>query len=296
MPRKKKRSITDELLGGSLFNDTELTSDKLSETGYSISVVQTPEGAKVKAKVGKDTDVNAFRKQLQQKYARMPLGGPRPPSSKEECSLCGRVVPYYSLRRCFRCNRLFCKSCITEDLVERRYLVCLNCARRYVSPHGGFRGKYTALTFYLSRKAQWTRWVKLQFSQIEGIIGNNLPVSAIQNTGWWNNTKSSSQGKAWLNVGWKVKEVNLKEGTVIFTLPDVLKPEKKRRRKRLSPKVVLPEYKPRKVKTPSLSRIAKAQARLQNVARQKASMRRYRGKFKPKSAHEKRLYKPDEKP
>jgi len=97
MPRKKKRSITDELLGGSLFNDTELTSDKLSETGYSISVVQTPEGAKIKAKVGEDTDVNAFRKQLQQKYARMPLGGPRPPSSKEECSLCGRVMLYYSL-------------------------------------------------------------------------------------------------------------------------------------------------------------------------------------------------------
>ncbi len=296
MPRKKKRSITDELPRGSLFNDTELMSDKLSETGYSISGVQTPEGAKVKAKVGKDTDVNAFRKQLQQKYARMPLGGPRPPSAKEKCCLCGRVVLYYSLRRCFRCKRLFCKSCITEDLVERRYLVCLNCARRYVSPHGGSRGKYTALTFYLSRKAQWTRWVKLLFSQIEGIIGNKLPVSAIQNTGWWNNTKSSSQGKAWLNVGWKVKEVNLKEGTVIFTLPHVLKPEKKPRRKRLSPKVALPEYKPRKIKTPSLSRIAKAQARLQNVARQKASMRRYRGKFKPKSAHEKRIYKPDEKP
>lgn len=225
-----------------------------------------------------------------------PLGGSHPPGLKEKCSLCGRVMPYYALRPCFRCKGRFCKSCITADLVESKYFVCLNCARRFVSPRRTFRGKYTSLTFYLSRKAQWTRWVKLQFSRIEGIIGNNLPVSAIQNTGWWNNTKSSSQGKAWLNVGWKVKEVNLKEGTVIFTLPDVLKPEKKRRSKRLSPKVALPEYKPRKVKTPSLSRIAKAQARLQNVARQKASMRRYRGKFKPKSAHEKRLYKPDEKP
>lgn len=36
--------------------------------GYSISVVQTPEGTKVKAKVGKDVDVNAFRRQLQQQY------------------------------------------------------------------------------------------------------------------------------------------------------------------------------------------------------------------------------------
>lgn len=225
-----------------------------------------------------------------------PLGGSHPPGSKEECSLCGRVMPHYALSRCFRCKRLFCKSCITEDLVESRYLVCLNCARRYVSPKGAFRGKYTPLTFYLSRKARWTRWVKLQFSRIEGIIGDDLPVSAVQNTEWWKNTKSTSQGKAWLSVGWKVKEVDLKEGAVIFTRPDVLKPEKTLRRKRLSSKVVLPEYKPRRVKKPSLTRIAKAQARLQNVARRKTSMRKYRGKFKPKSAYEKRLYKPEEKP
>lgn len=68
MPRKKKRSIIDELFGGSLFNDPESFPDRFSESGYSVSVTQTPEGTKVKAKVGKDTDVNAFRKQLQQKY------------------------------------------------------------------------------------------------------------------------------------------------------------------------------------------------------------------------------------
>jgi len=225
-----------------------------------------------------------------------PLGGPRPLGSKEECYLCGQVFPHYSLRCCFRCKRLFCKSCITEDLVEGKYLICLNCARRFVSPQGAFRGKYTPLTFYLSRKAHWTRWVKLQFSRIEGIIGDNLPVSAIQKTEWWRNTKSTSQGKAWLSVGWKVEKVDLKEGIVIFTRPDVLKPEKKPRRKKLSSKVVLPIYKPRRVKKSSLTRIAKAQARLQNIARRKSLMRQYRGKFKPKSAYEKRLYKPNERP
>lgn len=225
-----------------------------------------------------------------------PLGGPRPPSSREECSLCGRVMPYYALRRCFRCKRLVCKSCITEDLVEGRYLVCLNCARRFASPKGSFSGKYTPLTFYLSRKAQWTRWVKLQFSRIEEIIGGDLPLSAIQTAEWWNNTEATPQGKAWLSVGWTVKEVDLKEGTVVFTRPDVVEPEKKHRRKRLAPKVDLPEYKPRRVKKPSLTRIAKAQARLHNIARRKASARQYRGKFKPKTAYEKRLYKPDAKP
>lgn len=53
MSRKKKRSIIDELIGGSLFNDRELLPDDFSGSGYSISVVQTPEGMTVKAKVGK---------------------------------------------------------------------------------------------------------------------------------------------------------------------------------------------------------------------------------------------------
>jgi len=86
MPRKKKRSIIDELFGGSLFNDKELLTDDISSAGYSISVSQTPEGTKVKAKVGKDTDVNAFRRQLQQKYpnARIEIeGGKEKPLIRE---------------------------------------------------------------------------------------------------------------------------------------------------------------------------------------------------------------------
>lgn len=68
MPRKKKHSIMDDLFGGSLFSDKELLHDDVSSTGYSISVSQTPEGTVVKAKVGKGTDVNAFKRQLQHKY------------------------------------------------------------------------------------------------------------------------------------------------------------------------------------------------------------------------------------
>ena len=68
MSRKKERSIIDELFAGSLFNETESLFEKSPATGYSISVVQTPEGTKVKAKVGKRTDANALKKQLQQQY------------------------------------------------------------------------------------------------------------------------------------------------------------------------------------------------------------------------------------
>lgn len=68
MSRKKKRSIIDELLGDSIFNETESPFNKSPASGYSMSVVQTPEGTKVKAKVGKNTDASALKKQLQQQY------------------------------------------------------------------------------------------------------------------------------------------------------------------------------------------------------------------------------------
>jgi hypothetical protein len=80
MPRKKKRSIIDELFGGSIFDDTESLFGKSPEAGYSISVVQTPEGTKVKAKIGKNTDANTLRKQLQQQYpnAKIEIEGGKP--------------------------------------------------------------------------------------------------------------------------------------------------------------------------------------------------------------------------
>ena len=151
------------------------------------------------------------------------------------------------------------------------------------------------LTLYLSGKAKWTRWVKLQFPQIEGLIGSDLPASAHKNPEWWTNT-NSVHAKAWHSIGWSIKEANLKEKAVIFTRPNVLTPEKETKPRKTSPFVSLPEYKPRRRKTPSLTRIAIAQARLQNVSRRKKSIRKYRGKFRPKSAYEKRLWKTDEKP
>jgi len=80
MRRKKKHSLIDELFGGSLFNETESSFDSSPTTGYSISVVQTPEGTKVKAKVGKNADANAVKKQLRQQYpnAKIEIEGGKP--------------------------------------------------------------------------------------------------------------------------------------------------------------------------------------------------------------------------
>lgn len=68
-----RKSIIDEFFGNSVSGDVETTFEELSEgggfeSGYSMNVVQTTEGTKVQAKVGKDINVNTLRKQLQQKY------------------------------------------------------------------------------------------------------------------------------------------------------------------------------------------------------------------------------------
>lgn len=88
--KRRKRSLLDELFGGSLFNEMESLFKDLEEaelsSGYSISVVQTPEGTKVKAKVGKDVDVNALRKQLEKQYPNAEIeieGGRQEPLIRE---------------------------------------------------------------------------------------------------------------------------------------------------------------------------------------------------------------------
>jgi len=67
MSHKRKRSIIDDLFGD-FFDDFESSFDDFSGSGYSISVVQTPEGTKIRVKAGKDTDVNSLKRQLQQQY------------------------------------------------------------------------------------------------------------------------------------------------------------------------------------------------------------------------------------
>lgn len=80
--RKPKKGIIDEFFSGSLFNEFPLTGND----SYSISVVQTPEGTKVKAKVGKDVDVNALKKRLQEEYPKAEIeieGGRKEPLIRE---------------------------------------------------------------------------------------------------------------------------------------------------------------------------------------------------------------------
>jgi len=86
--RKQKRSIIDELFGSSIFDENEKLFGEFPSSGYSISVVQTPEGTTVKAKVGKDTDADALRTQLKRQYpkAKIEIEGGRKESLIREIS------------------------------------------------------------------------------------------------------------------------------------------------------------------------------------------------------------------
>jgi len=135
---------------------------------------------------------------------------------KEDCSLCERTFSHYSLRRCYRCRRLYCRDCITYT--RDGNIICLNCARRLVSPK--IRGsKYSPLSRYLARKARYADHVTLPFAKIEEIIDDSLPFSATHYRHWWS-TRSSPQAQAWLDVKWKVHDVNLEHKTVTFQEKD----------------------------------------------------------------------------
>jgi hypothetical protein len=225
-------------------------------------------------------------------------------SIMEACSLCGRVFPYYTFRRCSRCRRLYCGDCITftwDTDVFRHVAVCLNCARRRVSPRR-FGSKYTPLSVYLARRARYVSVVTLSQSKIEEIIRKDLPSSAFGSDRWWTNSRNSVQGRAWLDVGWTVDSVDLSARTATFkkTRSNTAKTHEKTRSWRKgtaewmkkTPRLTTP----RRRRRPSKTTIARAIARLSNIQRERASMRQYRGRLKPKPALEKKLYKPDAKP
>ena len=210
---------------------------------------------------------------------------------KDECALCGRVVSSSYLSRCSRCGKLYCFDCTTRT--KDGYIICLNCARREVSPRR-FGTKYSSLSRYLLRRGMFTDRVVLRIGEIEGIIGDNLPTNASRDAEWWSNSK----GRPWVTVGWNVEKVDLDSHTVTFIRVAVpqKKPKKKESKKTEFFKRPLRFPRPKRPMGPSKTRIAQAQARLRNIERQRLVSQQQRGRHRSKPAYEKRLFKPDAKP
>jgi hypothetical protein len=172
-------------------------------------------------------------------------------------------------------------------------MLCLNCARRIVSRRSV--SKYAGLGGYLKFRGSFTDMVKLGFARVDGIIGDNLPMEAYKSEKWWSNASSSIHARVWLDAGWETREVNLKDGYVVFKKVRDVPLRAKRKGSELKPFTPV-RVRVSKPKTPSKTKVSKLYARIRNLERQRTAMPSFRGSFKPKPKHEKRLFKPDEKP
>jgi hypothetical protein len=174
-------------------------------------------------------------------------------------------------------------------------MLCLHCARRVVSPRSV--SKYDGLENHLKFRAAFTGLVKLSFARIDGLIGSDLPMKAFRDEAWWSNSSSSAHAKAWLNAGWEVQEVNIKEGYVVFKKVRNVSFKKSGRRKLEinKPFTPVPVHAPRS-KVPSKTKVSKLYARIKNLERQRAMARRQIRGFKPRSQYEKKLFRSNEKP
>jgi len=202
---------------------------------------------------------------------------------KDECGICGRVLRVAYMRKCQRCKKLFCRDCMVPDVAtgDPNVMLCLHCARRVVSPRAV--DKYVGLENHLKFRAAFTGLVKLSFARIDGLIGSNLPINAFRDEAWWSNSSSIAHAKAWLNEGWEVQEVNLKEGFVIFKKVRNAASKKTSRRKLEinKPFTPVPVHVPRS-RVPSKTKVSKLYARIKNLERQRALARRHIRGFKPK--------------
>jgi CBS domain-containing protein len=79
-------------------------------------------------------------------------------------------------------------------------------------------GRYAALADWLQSQPGRIDQTQLTFSEIEEIIGADLPSSARNHRAWWaNDSVSHSQSQLWLDAGWRTTYINLSEGRVTFS-------------------------------------------------------------------------------
>jgi len=59
--------------------------------------------------------------------------------------------------------------------------------------------------------------IKLSFDKVEEMLKSPLPNSAREHAAWWSNAKSGrSQSAAWMNAGWKTKNLDMQKQEVTF--------------------------------------------------------------------------------
>lgn len=78
--------------------------------------------------------------------------------------------------------------------------------------------KYYPLFLHLRERNQKT--VELTLSEIEAILGESLPQTAVTDRGWWSNRGDGAlQSQFWMEAGYHVTAVDLTQKTVTFQQP-----------------------------------------------------------------------------
>jgi hypothetical protein len=79
------------------------------------------------------------------------------------------------------------------------------------------QGKYDNLRVYLEVECAGRAEVQLEFSEIEQLIGEELPRSASVHRSWWENDPNGHvQSRSWMSAGWAVERVDFENKAVLF--------------------------------------------------------------------------------
>ncbi|MFQ5857841.1 MAG: helix-turn-helix domain-containing protein [Anaerolineae bacterium] len=84
--------------------------------------------------------------------------------------------------------------------------------------------KYYPLYEYLKEASGHEGAIELTFDRIEAILEARLPASARKSRSWWANSASSNrvQAAAWMEAGYHVDTIDLKQEQVLFARPERL--------------------------------------------------------------------------
>ena len=80
--------------------------------------------------------------------------------------------------------------------------------------------KYLPLTEYLKRTEK--KELLLSMAEVEEILGFSLDTSAFQHKEFWANCTASTKAYSWMDAGYEIVEINLKEETILFKQKDWL--------------------------------------------------------------------------
>jgi CBS domain-containing protein len=78
-------------------------------------------------------------------------------------------------------------------------------------------GKYSSLLDWLENQRTTGNRIVVSFNDVENVLGEPLPASALEHRSWWaNDATSHSQSRAWMQAGWKVHDVDFRSKAVVF--------------------------------------------------------------------------------